>query len=72
MAAARQQSDIAPRGKSFAVVRMNHVAGGKVLPVIVAIGWKSRADATRFCANVDERLSPAVVLVDEVRVEEHS
>lgn len=69
---ARQQSDIAPRGKSFAVVRMNHVTGGKVLPVIVESGWKSRADASGFCRNVDERLSPAVVLVDEPRAEECS
>jgi hypothetical protein len=69
---ARRQSDIAPRGKSFAVVRLNHVVGGKVLPVVVESGWKSRVDANRFCGNVDERLSPAVVLVDELRAEERS
>lgn len=59
---------IAPRGKAFAVVRLNHVVGGKVLPVIVASGMATRGQADNVVRGIDPRLSPAVVLLDVQRV----
>jgi GMP synthase PP-ATPase subunit len=63
---------IAPRGKVFAVVRMNHVVGDKVLPVIVKSGMLTRAEADSVASAVDARLSPTVILIDAVRVERTS
>jgi len=56
---------VAPRGKAFAVVRTDHVVGGKILLVKVASGIADRSDADRLCANIDQRLSPTVILVDK-------
>lgn len=61
---------IAPRGKAFAIMRCDHVAGGRILPVLMPGRWKTRADADKALAAVDERLTPRVHLVDEVRVSE--
>ncbi|HNU11729.1 MAG TPA: hypothetical protein PKJ45_10285 [Rubrivivax sp.] len=61
---------IAPRGKAFAVLRCDHVTGGRILPLMMPGRWKTRAEADRAASAVDERLSPRVFLVDEIRVTE--
>lgn len=61
---------IAPRGKVFKLVRMNHVAGGKVLPVLMPGRWLTRSDAESAATKVDARLQPTVILVDDIKVEE--
>lgn len=57
---------IAPRGKAFAVLRCDHVAGGRILPLVMPGRWMSRAEADKAAAAVDDRLSPTVCLVDAV------
>ncbi|WP_128000379.1 hypothetical protein [Piscinibacter defluvii] len=64
------QVKIAPRGKAFAVLRCDHVAGGRIVPLKMPGRWLTRADAEKAAASVDERLSPRVFLVDEIRVTE--
>ena len=62
---------VAPRGKAFAILRCDHVVGGRILPVLMPGRWKTRADAENALAAVDERLTPRLYLVDELRVTEY-
>jgi hypothetical protein len=55
---------IAPRGKAFKVVRLDHVVGGRVLPMFTPGAWQARADADAAAKRIDERLRPTVVLID--------
>lgn len=61
---------VAPRGKAFAILRCDHVAGGRILPVLMPGRWKTRAEADKAATAVDERLTPRVHLVDEARATE--
>lgn len=58
---------VAPRGKVFRTVRLNHVVGGRVLPVLLPGSWTLRAEADAAASRIDARLQPAVVLVDAVK-----
>ena len=57
---------VAPRGKAFVVLRCDHVAGGRILPLVMPGRWATRAEADKAAAAVDERLTPTVCLVDAV------
>jgi hypothetical protein len=61
---------VAPRGKVFRTVRMNHVVGGRVLPVLLHGSWTLRAEADAAANRIDQRLQPSVVLVDAVKAVE--
>jgi hypothetical protein len=61
---------VAPRGKSFKVVRLDHVVGGRVLPMFVPGRWPERAEAEAAAKRIDSRLQPTVVLIDIRAIEE--
>lgn len=54
---------IAPRGKEFAVARVNQVVGPKSV-VVLQRRWSVLADASKACDALDQRLSPVVILVE--------
>lgn len=53
----------APRGKTFRVLRMNHVAGGQIKPLIYG-NWSAKDDAEKAVTRIDARLQPSVILAD--------
>jgi hypothetical protein len=55
---------VAPRGKTFKIARMNHIVGGRVLPVLMPGAWGLRAEADAAAARIDKRLQPIVLLID--------